>query len=503
VGLAIAARLFSGPAPVDDAYITFRYARNLAEGNGLVFNLGQLVLGTSTPLYAVLLAPAARIFGSGAIPHIAFWVNTAADALLILVLYRVCARLQLSAVLAMAATCIQALAPLAIRYSIGGMETSLVTAVTLAAFAGFLADRTILSANLAGLAIFLRPDMALVSAILLVASYVNRKRLPWRGLLITFAWVVLLGSTLWFFYGSPVPHSVLAKSSPIYLASPFTNARQFLFHFAGLIVGAPFGFAAKGNLLEPDSLVLLPVVLAFFPQSILWGLGVFRAAAASRYSIWVFLYPAAYAGIYGLLGLRGSLIAEWYLIPLIPFYVLPILLGLQSILQKLAPRTSGAWEIGALILLVGTQVLGLNLGRLDDRNFAVPLAAWQERELLYKEAAEFLVPRLNEGDVVAASEIGALGYFCECTILDTVGLVSPEALQYYPLPSERYLTNNAIPPALIQDAEPEYVVSLESQMRNSLLADPWFLQHYCLLWSADTDAFGSRGMLIYRHCARR
>ena len=40
----------------DDAYITYRYARNLASGHGLVYNLGQDFLGTTTPLYSLLLA---------------------------------------------------------------------------------------------------------------------------------------------------------------------------------------------------------------------------------------------------------------------------------------------------------------------------------------------------------------------------------------------------------------------------------------------------------------
>jgi hypothetical protein len=33
---ALAVRLFTGPRPIDDAFITFRYARNLADGLGLV-----------------------------------------------------------------------------------------------------------------------------------------------------------------------------------------------------------------------------------------------------------------------------------------------------------------------------------------------------------------------------------------------------------------------------------------------------------------------------------
>ena len=40
----------------DDPYITFRYARNLLEGNGFVYNVGQRTLSTTAPLYGLLLA---------------------------------------------------------------------------------------------------------------------------------------------------------------------------------------------------------------------------------------------------------------------------------------------------------------------------------------------------------------------------------------------------------------------------------------------------------------
>jgi hypothetical protein len=56
--LALAYRLGLWSWPVDDAYITFRYARNLAEGNGLVYNIGERVMDTTTPFYSLLLGAA-------------------------------------------------------------------------------------------------------------------------------------------------------------------------------------------------------------------------------------------------------------------------------------------------------------------------------------------------------------------------------------------------------------------------------------------------------------
>src|SRR5262245_32207537 len=44
----------------DDAFITFRYARNWASGAGLVYNAGEFVEGYSHPLWLLLIAAAAR-----------------------------------------------------------------------------------------------------------------------------------------------------------------------------------------------------------------------------------------------------------------------------------------------------------------------------------------------------------------------------------------------------------------------------------------------------------
>src|SRR5688500_2464907 len=38
----------------DDAYITLRYARNLIEGNGFVFNPDEWILGITTPLWGLV-----------------------------------------------------------------------------------------------------------------------------------------------------------------------------------------------------------------------------------------------------------------------------------------------------------------------------------------------------------------------------------------------------------------------------------------------------------------
>src|SRR5205085_9404022 len=84
--VSVLARVIPTPRTIDDAFITFRYARNLVSGSGFVFNTGQRVLGTTTPLYTILLASLAWITRSGNYPWLALLVNALADAVTCLLL---------------------------------------------------------------------------------------------------------------------------------------------------------------------------------------------------------------------------------------------------------------------------------------------------------------------------------------------------------------------------------------------------------------------------------
>jgi len=64
----------------DGAYITLRYARNLALGNGLVYNPGVRYFGTGGPAFAVLLGVLGKIFGVSQIPLVAEMISNGSIA---------------------------------------------------------------------------------------------------------------------------------------------------------------------------------------------------------------------------------------------------------------------------------------------------------------------------------------------------------------------------------------------------------------------------------------
>src|SRR6266513_2005177 len=62
LGVALAYALVLPVRFVDDAWISYRYAANVADGVGPVFNQGQRVEAISNPLWTALLAVAYKLY---------------------------------------------------------------------------------------------------------------------------------------------------------------------------------------------------------------------------------------------------------------------------------------------------------------------------------------------------------------------------------------------------------------------------------------------------------
>ncbi len=83
-------------------------------------------------------------------------------------------------------------------------------------------------------------------------------------------------------------------------------------------------------------------------------------------------------------------------------------------------------------------------------------------------------------------------------IVDTVGLVTPELRQYYPFDPALLAEgqNYAIPPALIRDTVPEYLVTMEGFIRNGLVLEDWFNEQYAVIREIPVEFYGS-AMLVF------
>ncbi len=493
--LALAARLLPTPRTIDDAFITFRYARNLLAGAGFVYNAGERVLGTTTPLYTLLMAALAGMSGSPNYPWLALVVNALADALTCLILIRLGERLSGRRTVGWAAGLLWAVSSMSVTFAIGGMETSVFILLLVLSADLYLAGRTRWAAFVSALMLLTRPDGVLFAGSLILDLIWRRARerprnVPWAEaaiFLLTLApWAIF--ATLYF--GSPIPHTVAAKSLA-YRLPPGAGLVRLIQHF-----GTPF----FENLVFGNLWPMIGFVLYLMITLVGGVAAVRRDARVWPMALYPWLYFVAFAA-------PNELIFRWYLAPPLPFYFLLILAGLAKIVDDLLQSKeqlgrSKDRAFASFLLLPASIFLLLSLNEWvlhpdHGPRSPAPDMAWHKLELLYTDVGKELAPRVTPQTLVAAGDVGALGYYSNAPILDTVGLMSPEASKYYPLDSDLYVINYAVAPQLILDQQPDYVVLLEVYGRKGLFVDPRFLAEYELIQKIPTDIYGSDGLLVW------
>lgn len=489
--LALVARLLPGLRTIDDAYITFRYARNLLAGDGFVFNAGERVLGTTTPLFTLLLAMLGAFTGgvNANFPQIAAIISAIADGITAVLLLKLGTRLS-SRWAGIAATLVWCISPYSVTFAIGGLETSVYVLLLIALFYSYLQRRYTLAAGLAAAALLTRPDALLFLAPLTLdrVFLASRRGDPKPNLNEVFAFFAPLlswGVFAWLYFGSPIPQSLLAKSIA-YRLEPLSGLVRFLQHYA-----TPFlEHLTFGTLAIRIGIVLYPAL------SMIGALAIYKREK----SIWPFaLFPWIYLVAFSV---ANPLVFRWYLTPPLPFYFLFILLGLEALLTELASklrRRSSAVFVFICALLLASTLRGWTLHPTQPPDRPAPEMAWIELEQLYIRAAQDLAAQLATAPdaVIAAGDVGALGYFTNAHILDLVGLNSRETLAYYPMGSASYGDFiYAVSPDLIADQQPDFVIILEIYGRYALLPDPRFLNEYGLINTIPTDIYGRNGSLL-------
>jgi hypothetical protein len=197
----------------DDAYISYRYARSLAEGDGLVFNPGERVEGYSNLLHVLLLAPAFLLVRDSGIHPLAVALN-AVFACAALVLFHGRLRERHGARVAGWAALALAASPALWLWNASGMETALVLLLQVALWAEVTGGPARPSERLAVilvLLIFARAD-GFVGAGLAVAylAVTRDRRTRAAGLALAGAMAALTAWRL-AYYGWPLPNTYYAK----------------------------------------------------------------------------------------------------------------------------------------------------------------------------------------------------------------------------------------------------------------------------------------------------
>jgi arabinofuranosyltransferase len=413
--------------PVDDAYISFAYAKNLAHWHGFVMTPNAATVeGFSNFLWVVLLAGAERV-GLTA-PTAALLASAAATALLVPATAWATRQIRpgLPVAAGLGAGLLVASLPATAFHATSGLETSLTALLVVSAVGLFLASpdsvrRTVLAPAVGVGVALVRPEGVVIVAALLVLHPA-----PWRqrkGDLLCVGAIAAFELFRVITFGSLVPNTVRAKSLPSVWATLHAgwhylavSSRPYLpllpLAVAGAVVG---GRRARGAI---SVIVLTTGVVIFSPG---------EGYAYGRY-----LFPAIVLTI--ALAAGG---ASWTIERL-----------------RTRPRLTTALAATLAVVLVGSCIdRAFAPGQTieTDRLFRNPLAgAWgrlvstdrnPHRGVAvppYHEMTAWLRPRVRPGEVVAAQEVGIISYYSGLDVIDTFGLADRRIAGRPGLPSGRY-----------------------------------------------------------------
>lgn len=502
VGLMYISRV----GPNDDAFITYRVARNLAGGDGPVYNPGERVLSITTPGYMLLLA-AASAFSKDfvalglvlnglalllvgalvidlSLPRAMSQSSNASDPTKAVLEDRTGAH-HPDATSLLAHTWDAAAAVVAVTLTLIfpllnealGMETPLYIAALLATFAAYrralgaaeiaIADRWLVwTAVAAAMALLLRPDGILAGIAVGIHWLVARRRLPWRalavGLLLSLPWVLFA----WAYYGSPIPNTLAAKATQAIGSEVPRWGRQLV------------NSLREWVLANPVSAVLAAVGLVT----------AMRAASPGRWPmlLWTLLYVTAHT----LLNVRSYF---WYYAPLAPVLGLLAGDGVRALGTWLSSRTSWFRTERALGLLPVLVLIVLTLyspaaGAVGRAREAEP----RRRDLAYRQTAEVLRERCAGGEKhvdVGMAEIGLIGYLSNCPIVDFAGLLQEDIAHLELSPPDKigWAIKRYAPPLVHLSGGTGYPL----QVANA----SWFRQRYEPITLVDEDGLRSA---VYR-----
>jgi hypothetical protein len=402
--LALAGNLWG--VPLDDAYIHFRFAQNLAAGHGFSFNPDHPVPGSTSPLWVVMLSGAAvldtplwlaaKVYGVlfGAVAAVLAW--------------RLALRLTGAPIAALATGALTALDGRLLWAAPSGMEVTLFAALSLAAFLARptrmdaeraapteLRRRVLLVAALCGLATLTRPEGYLLAVVLGVDVY-RRTRPSAATIVLAVALYLALVLPYNVFAlvttGHPLPTTFYAKTGSLGPAT-LRLALQYV-----------WGLATYTVLTNAAMLVLAPI----------GAVALWRTGAEARA---VVAWPVALLLVQALL---SPLLYHFgrYTMPLDPFFALWAVVGIGRLTRPSAG--ADAWRtalppLALVVLSVFTLNTWATLYALSVQNIdavQVALGRWVRAH----------VP---SGAPVATHDVGAIGYLSNHPVVDIVGLVTP------------------------------------------------------------------------------
>ncbi|MFH1010682.1 MAG: hypothetical protein V1784_05545 [bacterium] len=439
---------------LDDSYIFYSYAQNLANGNGYVFNIGQRVNATTSPLYTILLAllhRALRVFPFVTIPLIGHLIGVISLFFLCFFLMR-CFESERASLFPFVLPLVFLASPLLPKAV--GMETFLAMMLGVICLSFYARERLLAASLACSFAVLARPDMVLLAAVLVIYDFLRNRRIPTLRMVFVF----LLPIVVWLafslaYFGKLLPSTVSAKlvQSDIGLWGPG------LVFWQGLLSRyAWYGGHAVRDLLAISVLMgAVVMVLKFRHWSVLWH------PVLHLILLWNLVYLVAYGLI------LNAPAYSWYYAPLSLGITLIITLPLEGFYRLFSNNTERHWIALPLIYLA-----------LLLADFVFPFVGSRQPispiEQNYKMAAEWLNANARPGSSVGTNCIGTLRYFYKKgPVIDGAGLVTPEVVEHLKRRDYNWYVHHYRPNYLLFQHPPYPTVE-------GMVYEEWFRKEYTL-----------------------
>lgn len=469
IGISIATVLLFFHFSTEDSYITYRYARNLIEGNGFVYNYGEKFLSTTAPFYAFLLA-LAGLAGLD-IPTAGGILSTLSLGLAVLMLYLLTLKRGYPLVGVLCGLFMY-LNPWFLQTF--GSETYFHLFLIISAFYFYDQNKYELSSVFCALAFLTRPDGIIPGLILFIDYIIHNKKFPTRECLV---FVVLCLPFLFFnriYFGAFLPSTLSAKQAQ------YASGLWYKF-WPGTIQ------FAKLTIFKESRLFYL-----ILPLSIIGCL----ALIFSR-RIWILIGAWAVLHTLGYLLLKVSFY-HWYAIPLIFLVALAGAFSVRSIsfapclihedisrswkfwivsldmkisltrLKKVrAFAASARWLVSAFIITSVLLVLFSGTRAYIKTRQSLPFPKLQ----LYTKAGQWVSQNTPPEASVAFLEVGYFGYHAERKVIDLVGVVTPGVSEHIRRGDFQWA---------VQNFQPDYFFYNEEfkGWLKPVIEQPWFQNSY-------------------------
>jgi arabinofuranosyltransferase len=380
---------------LDDAFISFRYAFNLAHGKGLVFNVNDRIEGFSNPLWVLILSLFQTCGVDMAVA--AKMLGLACGVLTLYLAWRISRRVfDLSPAVHFCLTAYLATNVSFVYYAISGMETGFYLFCVLSMICLLQEDQYGPATLFCSLLVLTRPEGILFAVPLIVGLF---QRTPVQagvrrlGLL-PVAIYILMVALRWLYYSRLLPNTYSAKMPEL-----------------SWTVGALLGHAkALVGYTLFQSTIGIPMLILFFAGC---------AVLANRKTA-PLLSAIGCMGFFVCLS-KGDWMSYWrFYLPVLPLIVILAFAALDYLVRRIMKEYPGRLVIVAAALLLVPNAARTAQAISDLRTGANLNPAMHSRKHI--EIGRYLKESGHPGDKVVVNEIGAIGFYSDLTIIDMLGL---------------------------------------------------------------------------------